>query len=200
MTAQELLYDARALLDEYNSGGVPLSAEETAEIDTNAIRYIYSGLCEIYPYARFYKSETIQHRPTDEQRNDGTWLEYDMPSDLGDIERMAVVNKRYELDVISQLEGNKLYISPCDDLDIRITYKPRPTRPAITDELPIKHSIAEQFMVYYVAAKIAITELPDHANFLEQKSNELLMMAMRAQPAKEVPIVDVYFRGRYGEI
>ena len=200
MTAQELLYDSRALLDEYNSGGVPLSAEETVEIDTNALRYIYSGLCEIYPYARFYKTQLIEHRPTQEQKNLGTWLEYDLASDLGDIERMTVTNGKYEIDAISQREGDKLYITPCDDIDIRISYKPRPTRPTITDELPVKHPIAEQFMVYYVAAKIAITELPDHANFLEQKANELFMMARRPLPAKEVAITDVYFRGTYGEI
>lgn len=194
MTVQDLLYDARSLLDDYNTGGVVLSETETEETDTNALRYINMGLGEVYPYARYFKTHEITQTPTDEQRQAMKWIPYELPSDFGDLDKIVLDDDKYQVDAIIQLEGyNTIYVAWWYEGTFRVVYKPKPTRPtSLTDVLPINNPLAEQFMVYYVAAKIAITDLPDQANYFEQKANELLFKASRPQPARENRIVDVY--------
>jgi hypothetical protein len=65
-------------------------------------------------------------------------------------------------------------------------------RLAKTDELPINNPLAEQFMVYYVASRIALTDLPDSANFFAQTALEMKRESMKPQPATSMAIVDVY--------
>lgn len=194
MTILDLLQDARSLIDEYNSGGVILPEAETIEIDTNALRYINMGLNEIYLYSRNYETYTITQTPTEEQKLAGNWLPYQLPDNFGELDRMVLADGRYKLDQMTQLEGYKtLYLSPYFEGTIRVVYKPRP--PRLTDfsaVLPINNVLSEQYMVFYVAAKIAMTELPDRAGYFEQKANDLLIRAMQPQPAQEIPIVNVY--------
>jgi hypothetical protein len=202
MTIQDLLYDARSLLDDYNSGGVVLAPSETSESDANALRYINMALNEIYPYSRFFKTHIINQILTTEQKQEGKWVPYVLPSDLGDIDSIVIDDSRYSSSTVTRLEGfNTLYISPFFEGELRVIYKPKPQRYTdVSTELPINSPVAEQYMVFYVAAKIAITDLPDYANFFEQKANELKFMSMKAQPASEESIVDVYWRGSSGTI
>jgi len=193
MLVSDLLYDARSLLDDYNSGGIVTPESETAETDANGLRYVYMGLCEIYPYARYYKTHSITQTLTDEQREADLWIPYTLPSDLGTIDRIVLDDSKYSLSDISQLEGyNTLYLSPRYEGTLRVVYKPKPVRLAKTDELPINNPLAEQFMVYYVASRIALTDLPDSANFFAQTALEMKRDAMKPQPASEMSIVDVY--------
>lgn len=152
------------------------------------------GLNEIYLYARNYETYTITQIPTEEQKLAGNWLPYQLPDNFGELDRMVLADGRYKLDQMAQLEGYKtLYLSPYFEGTIRVVYKPRP--PRLTDfsaVLPINNVLSEQYMVFYVAAKIAMTELPDRADYFEQKANDLLIRAMQPQPAQEIPIVNVY--------
>lgn len=193
MKVKELIYDARSLIDEYNSDGVVLSESETLETDTNALRYVYMGLGEIYPYARYFKTVEVVQTPTDEQKNAGNWLLTLLPDDLGTIDSAYIDDDKSQFDSISRLEGfNRLYITPQFEGKIRINYMPKPIRLGFEDDLPINNPVAEQYLTYYVAAKIAITELPDYANYFESKSIELYNLARKPQLAKEQQIVDVY--------
>ena len=193
MLVSDLLYDARSLLDDYNSGGIVTPDSETAETDANALRYVYMGLCEIYLYARYFKTHHITQTLTDEQKAEGKWIPYSLPSDLGTIDRIILDNNNYSLSNISQLEGyNTLYLAPFYEGSLRVVYLPKPVRLAKTDELPINNPLAEQFMVYYVASRIALTDLPDSANCFAQSALEMKLQAMKPQPASELSIVDVY--------
>lgn len=191
-TMQDLLYDARALIDDYNTNGVVNT--DTSESDSNCIRYANMGLNEIYPYARYFLTHEITQDPTPEEKSDGIWLEYTLPSNIGEITRIVDISGGYVDDTYTQIEGNdKILITPQYKGTIRIIYTPTPTRLNLkTDTLPIANPKAYQFMVFYVASKLSINELPDSANYFEQKANEMKSYASKALAAKESRIVDVY--------
>ena len=194
MTVQDLLYDARSLLDDYNSGGTVLAESETSETDVNALRYINMGINKAYPYARNFKTHVITQVPTPEQKQAQRWIAYTLPSDFGQLDKIVLDDTKYILDHTVQLEGyNTLYVSYEFEGTLRVVYKPRPIRlTSFTDEILINNPLAEQFLVYYVAAKIALTDLPDQADFFESESLELLKMAAKPQPSQELPIINVY--------
>ena len=194
MTVQDLLYDARSLLDDYNSGGVVLAESETIETDTNALRYINMGLNKAYSYTRDYKTYEITQVPTEVQKQAEKWIPYTLPSDFGQLDKIVLDESEYILDNTAKLEGyNTLYVSYQYEGTMRVVYKPKPVRlTSFTDEILINNPLVEQFLVYYVAAKIALTDLPDQANFFESESLELLRAGTKPQPAQETPIINVY--------
>jgi len=194
MTIQDLIYDARALVDDYNTDGVVNSSGSTAETDTNAVRYVFSGLNKVYKYAEYYNTYELTLTPTDEQKEARKWIPNAMPSDFGQLVKIVEDTDTYKIDSITQLEvGNVLYTPYWFEGTLRVIYNPYPTR--ITDlsaELPVRNPLALNFMINFVAAKIALTDLPQYADFFEGEANELLLQAAQPQPAQATEIEDVY--------
>lgn len=302
-TVQDIFYNARALIDDYNDDGVIIAPDDVASLETNGMRFVNMGLGEIYAKSRNYETFKITRKPVPnllgsatyfnilefigedasyqalgakayyfEVDNDaivyveeyigsvwtllstidttgtteltafkglitpsdsanmirlrfsGTtfyrykniamfsypfkladipdyraWVKYTLPTNVGDIKKVVTEypTRQYSNDSNFKLEGfNDLYINYFYDGEIRIIYSPIPeTLTDATDIIPINNPIALQFLNYYVAAKIALTEAPDIANFLEQKSNELKFESIKGQPSSEVKITDMYFGG-----
>ncbi len=63
MIAQDILYNARALVDEYNIDGVVISSDTDyiKALEANGIRYINMGLREIYKDSKYFKSFEISN-------------------------------------------------------------------------------------------------------------------------------------------
>jgi len=121
------------------------------------------------------------------------WVRYDMPSDFGEVDK--IINERpYELNSNFKWEGNNtLAVKQDYEGTIKIIYKPLPTTiTAVTDVLDIYNPTAEQFVRFFVAAKMATTENTDLVNYFEGKANELKYEALKTPPASEEPIADVY--------
>lgn len=301
-TVQELLYDARALLDEYNEDGVIIAPADVSSLETNGIRFINMGLQEIYSKTRTYETYNITRKPATnllggigvymdlmeflgepipttsgigaksyyfEVDNDaivkiqeftgswvdlvtidttGTteltpfkglitpssvlnevrilfdgstyyqfknvalykapykledipeyrpWVKYELPENFGELNKVVIEfpTRQYAIDNHYKWEGYKsFYVNWFFDGEIRVIYNPIPVFLANkTDSVPINNPTSRQFLVYYVAAKMAFTENPQIANFLEQKSNELKFEATKGQPSAEQKITDVYF-------
>jgi len=60
---QDLLYDARALVDEYNENGDIISPDSVATIEANGLRFINMALQEVYSKTRTYVTHTITRKP-----------------------------------------------------------------------------------------------------------------------------------------
>ena len=58
-TAQDILYDARALIDEYNEDGVVISSSDTdiQTLEVNGLRFINMAVQEIYKLSLIHISE-----------------------------------------------------------------------------------------------------------------------------------------------
>ena len=64
-TAQDILYDARALIDEYNEDGVVISSSDTdiQTMELNGLRFINMAVQEIYKYSKIYEEFPIVQKP-----------------------------------------------------------------------------------------------------------------------------------------
>lgn len=197
MTVQDLLYDARALLDEYNEDGVVIPPTDVASLESNGLRFINMGLQEIYLYARYYTTYPISQTPTEQQLADRKMILHALPTDFYQLVEVIENNENRTPFTGYKLEGNRdLYLPATFTGDVDVIYISKLSR--ITDtttELPTNNIVADQFLTYYVAAKMAMTENPQIAGFFEQKSNELKFDAKKGQPANEIKITDVYFGG-----
>jgi hypothetical protein len=124
-------------------------------------------------------------------------VQYDLPTDFGELSKVVSEYpvRQYNVESNYKWEGyNQFLISYDFEGEIRIIYNPIPIElTAYTDEIPVNNPISLQFIIYYVAAKVAIEENPNMANFFEQKANELKFQATKGQPAQEQRITDVYF-------
>lgn len=60
-TVQEVLYDVRTLLDEYNEDGVVLSGDEVTTLETNGLRVLNMATQEIFRNSNYYKEKIISH-------------------------------------------------------------------------------------------------------------------------------------------
>jgi len=58
-TLKDILYDARALLDEYNEDGIVIADDEVSTLETNLIRYINMAYQESYSSSRYFKEFNI---------------------------------------------------------------------------------------------------------------------------------------------
>lgn len=300
-TVQELLYDARALLDEYNEDGAIIAPSDVASLETNGLRFINMGLQEAYNKLGSFKSYNITRKPivnllgSDseymaikeytgasimtkeienarsfhfEVDNDAVvnvqqlvngvweniaiyqianiqgmtaykglipnsgnltrivfsgptyyrftnvalfkepfklsdvpdyapWVNVVMPSDFGSIDKVVseFPDRQYLVNNDYKIEGfNDVYINYTFEGEMRFIYKPIPQLMGqMSDVLPIRNPIATQFLVYYVAAKLAFTENPQIANFLEQKSNELKFETSKGQVASEQVVSNIYY-------
>lgn len=316
-TVQDILNDARALLDEYNEDGAVIAPSEVATLETNGVRFVNMAVQEIYSKSRKFSTHKITRKPVLNGLGNGNWFDiksylgdgahivteavdsaksyyfevdgecyvevqyledgaweiantvyitdaqvangmtsftgfvdqaynthpirlrfagyengvvangyfyniqnvalykerfklsdipvykqyvpYELPADFGELQKIVVENgKDYNVNGSYKWEGDKtLYVAYDFEGEMRITYNPIPVEiTSKEDNIPIINPLARQFIIYYTAAKIAITENPSFANFFEQKSNELKVEATKGQPAGEQRIVDIYFNNR----
>lgn len=63
ITVQEISYNARALIDEYNEDGVVIPASEVATIETNSIRFINMAQQEVYKLLKIFKTFEFFNKP-----------------------------------------------------------------------------------------------------------------------------------------
>lgn len=62
-TVQKLLYDVRALLDEYSDDGVVISADEVADINAKGILFVDMAQKELFRTGNLYKTYKIINKP-----------------------------------------------------------------------------------------------------------------------------------------
>lgn len=62
MLVQEILYDVRALIDEYTEEGVVVAADDVATIEANGIRFINMAVQEIYSNSDTFKEHKIVNK------------------------------------------------------------------------------------------------------------------------------------------
>lgn len=197
MTVQDILYDIRALLEEYTEDGVVIAPSEVADIEKSALRFINMGLAEISTSARTYSTFKITQTPTDEQKSAGKMLSYELPSDFYQMVEVVEDDSTRSDFAQYKLEAYRtLYLPSWFEGVIDVIYVPKLVRlTAYTDEIPTNNPIVEQFLTYYAAANVALVENPQNADYFKQTSIELKFQALKGQPATEQKITDVYFGG-----
>lgn len=130
------------------------------------------------------------------------WKPYEMPDDFGELDKVVkeYPQRQWSQDGAFKWEGRKtILINYFYEGTISVIYKPIPVvLTDVTEEVKIYNPTAQQFLRFFMAAKLATTENPDLVNFFEQKANEMKFEALRGQPATEESITDVYFGGSYG--
>lgn len=65
MTVQDLIYDVRALLNEYTDDGVIIAEEDIIDIQEKAIRFVNMGQRQLYKLGNKYETHPISHTPID---------------------------------------------------------------------------------------------------------------------------------------
>lgn len=113
MIVQDILYNARALIDEYNTGGVinPSSDSDMKELETNGIVFVNMGLREAYKKDDYYKTMEVSHKR--------------MPNLLGDMSQFNKVDfigiDQVYPDTMAGVVGAKAYyVEPDSDYTIYI--------------------------------------------------------------------------------
>lgn len=111
--AQDLLYNARSLIDEYNTGGVvnPSSDSDMKELELNGIRYVNMALREVYKKSNEYKTIEISHKR--------------MPNLLGDLSQFNKVDfigvdQSYPISGAGVVGATAYYVEPDSDYTIYI--------------------------------------------------------------------------------
>ena len=198
-TVQDILYDARTLINQYNEDGVIIPSSDVAQQEANGIRLINMALQEVYKITRYFKVFTFTQNPTDEQLTARKWLMYQLPSDFATLEQVIIDDEnRTVLSTYRLEEFNKLYLPTTLVGDFKVIYMPKLTRVVnMTDIIPNNNPIAEQFIVYTVASKLAMDDNPAATSFFEQTAKELKFEAMRKEPANFERITDIYFGTSY---
>lgn len=198
-TVQDILYDARALLDSYNEDGIITPSSEVAQEETNGIRFINMALQEAYKLARYFKVYSFTQAPTDEQLTARKWLMYQLPSDFATLDQVIVDDENRTVLTSYRIEEyNKLYLPVTIEGDIKVIYMPKFQRVVnMTDEIPNNNPVIEQFIIYYTASRMAMESNPSATSFFEQRANELKFEASRKEPASSERITDIYFSTSY---
>jgi len=195
--AQDILDESRGLIDELNIGGVkiPSTDSDMQALEYNGISYINGALKEVYKRAQNIGEFGIDN--TGATSND-IYTIYTLPDDFGSIDE--VINLSVGQVLKYKLVGyNKLYVCNSYSGIATVIYNKIPTKITLaTDTVILPNPIAYEFVVNYVAARMATTENPQLVNYFEGKAAELYQEAKQISPAKEEDIIDVNFGGYYG--
>ena len=81
-TVQDVVYRARALLDEYTEEGIIIPTDDVLDIESKLILYIDMGQKELYRTGRFYKTYEFANKPIDPVS--GRLSGFDMVENIGD--------------------------------------------------------------------------------------------------------------------
>jgi len=198
MIGQDILNSARALIDEYNVGGVVISSDDSdmKALELNGIQYINSGLSEVYKVAQNVLEYSIDNTGA---TSDDIYTTFTLPSDFGSIDE--IINLTLGQVLKYRLMGyNKMYVENSYLGVATVFYNAIPIIvTAATDTVILSNPMALEFINNFVAARMATTENPQLVNYFEEKANELLFKSETLSPAEEEDIVDVYndYYGNY---
>lgn len=163
------------------------------------IEIVFSGTTHYRHYNRCLYSYPFKSDAIPDYK---AWLPFDMPDDFG---MLCEVVKQYPYENYSQgsdfkWEGRKrLLINYRYEGTLKVIYKPIPVQITdVNDEVEVYNPKAQQFLRFFVAAKLATTENTDLVNFFEGKANEMKFEALKGQPASEEKITDVFYENNYG--
>ena len=124
------------------------------------------------------------------------WVEYEMPDNFGELDKIInqYPERQYSQDAFYKWEGRKtLMVNYFYEGTIKVIYRPIPsTVTTVDDEIEVYNTHAQQFIRFFVAAKLATTENPDLVNFFEGKANEMKFEAIKKQPSSEEKITNIY--------
>jgi len=166
MIAQDILYSARALIDEYNTGGVIISSSDSdmQALELNGIQYINSALSEVYKIAQNIGEYEIDNTAA---TTDDIYTIFTLPSDFGAIDEILNLTPGQILKY--RLMGyNKMYVENSYLGIATVFYNTIPTVVVLTtDTVVLTNPIALQFVNNFVAARMATTENPQIVNFFE---------------------------------
>lgn len=204
--------DATVLIQEYNGTWntlETLNLTPTEETDYKGtitptdssypIQLVFSGTTHYRHFNRCLYSYPFK---ADKIPDFKPWVEYEMPDDFGELDKIVkqYPQRQYASDADYKWEGRKtLVVNYFFEGTLKVIYKPIPvTISDINDEVEVYNPTAQQFLRFFVAAKLATTENPDLVNFFEGKANEMKFEALKGQPASEEKITDVFLGGMYG--
>lgn len=113
MNVQDILYNARALIDEYNTGGVinPSSDSDMKELEANGIVFVNMALREAYKKDEYYNTFEVSHNR--------------MPNLLGDLSQFNKVDfigedQVYPVTGAGVVGAKAYYVEPDSDYTIYI--------------------------------------------------------------------------------
>jgi hypothetical protein len=122
------------------------------------------------------------------------WVKFTMPSDFKLISQIIAEDADgYNKLPNYKWEGkNNLYIDYNFDGNIRIVYKPIPTKiTSLTDSIEVD-DITAMSGAYFLATHLLLVESPDEASFFNSMYEDLKKESIIKQPASITEIVDVY--------
>ena len=126
----------------------------------------------------------------------GAYIKYEMPSDFQSVDQVVKTDSDYKVSTGYYWENrNTLYIKNTFTGNLRIVYKPIPTKVTAIDNeniLDVSDKIANTALTYGVASDILVDEDIGRANYFEQKYQESLIEARRAKMSTYVEVDDVY--------
>lgn len=126
------------------------------------------------------------------------WTKHSMPNDFKSVDQIIEEESGggYSIDASYKWEGKKdLYINYNFNGNIRIVYKPVPTKiTSLTDSIEVD-DITAMSGAYYLAAHLLLVEDPNSASFFNSVYEDLKREAVIKSPASENPIQDVYGGG-----
>ena len=191
MTAQDILDNARALIDELNIDGVRISADDTdiKAMEFNGILFLNQALREIYKNAQNIGEYEIDNTGAD---TDNIYTVFELPDNFGSID--DIINLTLYQTLEYKLVGyNKLYVNNSYLGIANVIYNKIPeVITLVTDTVSLPNPLAYEFVNNFVAARIAITENPDYVNYFEGKAEELYQEAKSISPTEE-EIIDSYY-------
>lgn len=204
--------DATVLIQEYNgstwntletkvltpTGKTDFSGLITATDPGYPIRLVFSGTTFYRHLNRCLYSYPFKADSIPEYK---ACIPHEMPDDFGQL--VEIVREypysQYALDGFFKWEGRKTLLLDYNyEGTTRIIYNPIfvPVT-SLDQEVNIFNPDAQEFIKFFVAAKMATTENPDLVNFFESKADELRFEALKGQPASEEKIADVFLNQGY---
>ena len=199
--AQDILDSARGLIDELNVGGVKIPSTDTdmQALEYNGISYINQALRKAYKRAQNIGEYEIDNTAA---TNDTIYTIYTLPDDFGSLD--DVVNLTAGQIVKYKLIGyNKMYVYNTYLGVATVVYNKKPTVITLgTDTVELSNPIAEEFVINFVAARMATTENPQLVNYFEGEADRNFFDMKLISPAEEEDIDNVYinlygFNGGY---
>lgn len=123
------------------------------------------------------------------------YIKYEMPADFYSIDQVIkeIYPSKYIKTSDYYWEGkNELYLSYDFDGNIRIIYKPIPTKiTSLTQTLEIDDILATTALTYGLASQLLLTENATLSNFFSQKFDETKSNS-KSKPSNIVEVEDVY--------
>jgi len=195
VTAQTILDNASALIDEKYVNGVPISSDTgyIKTLEANGIKYINMASKQVFKEIKNFNSLDIDASLN--QNSNDIYTVYTIPDDFAGLEEIINLSVGQVVDyrwvAFNQLWMRNTYLGQGT-----VVYTVNPTEiTATTDVVIVPNPIAEEYINNFVAARLAFKFNPVVSEFYANVAAGLLFKIIPTQPADEEPIEDVH--GRY---